>query len=342
MALSEHDARERLNTINLYFKQNVAPISCYIKCGGIHIINSDAYYDIDTDQERDEAWANYYDPNAINIHYVHGGHGRNFVLSDGRTVDWAGIGGFLTKNLMVRTAITTNYDDVLPHELGHCLGLEHTHNVAVQTPTAYGRTNNWLVAQPIDCCDCGSAFLKLKNIYPVSLDAPNTVSGGTSTIYNARCFDCTYPYWTLPYGFTLLTGQNTGFITFKVDQYAQCGNLWVTERNSQGCGSDAGKFVTVQGRCGNDCGGVSTELTAPPVTLHIDPSKKLLNAESLIADDLSFSILRIVDGFEVAKNTLQAKEIKTFDLSFLPPGGYVINIPTPGGCNYAYRFVTIN
>lgn len=89
------------------------PIEFYVKCD-VAYITSDKYFSISGDSERDDMYNDYYDSNAMNVHIVNNAPNAGSARNPGNMLYIVGSGNFAT----------------LAHELGHNLGLEHTHNGA--------------------------------------------------------------------------------------------------------------------------------------------------------------------------------------------------------------------
>ena len=120
-ALSVADTQDLFNEINrLYAKSNTG-IQFYLKCG-IEYINSTKFNTIDSNKEFEDMIATYREPYALNWHLVHS-----------TTTAWTGKARFPWDSNNFSFAI--GYwgglipDDIITtaHEIGHTLGLLHTH-----------------------------------------------------------------------------------------------------------------------------------------------------------------------------------------------------------------------
>ncbi len=86
------------------------PIELYIKCP-VSWITSDRYYTIDSNNESDDMWDEYFDSNAMNVHIVNDAPAAGRARTPGKCL-----------------YISNNSANTLTHEFGHNFGLQHTHN----------------------------------------------------------------------------------------------------------------------------------------------------------------------------------------------------------------------
>ena len=129
-----------LNVVNEVYELNNVPIKLYLLCNPVHINRTRYYENIDSESEFDDMVGESYNPNALNIHFVWDNY-RNAVFSS-----WQGRAKFPNYypnpySLGIRTnrgviGNETNQGDIpkqkelvstLIHEIGHTLGLVHTH-----------------------------------------------------------------------------------------------------------------------------------------------------------------------------------------------------------------------
>jgi len=120
-ALSEANARRLFDEVNRHFAVNNTGIQFYLKCG-ITYVNSTKFNTIDSDNEYMDMIETYHEPYAHNWHLVHS-----------TTTDWGGKARFpwYSPNF----CFCVEFGGTLPdsrilttvHEIGHTLGLLHTH-----------------------------------------------------------------------------------------------------------------------------------------------------------------------------------------------------------------------
>lgn len=92
------------------FRTHVGSIEFYIK--SISVYNNSAFYNLDSDSERNSMYNANYDSNALNIHLVSTAPAAGSANRPGNKMYVANIGSDKT---------------TLPHELGHNFSLKHTH-----------------------------------------------------------------------------------------------------------------------------------------------------------------------------------------------------------------------
>lgn len=95
-----------------FFRDNGVPIEFFIKCP-ISFITSDQYFDISNNDEANDMWGDFRDTNAINVHLV-------------GSADNAGLAQNPGECLYINTGAASS--STLAHEIGHNLGLDHTHH----------------------------------------------------------------------------------------------------------------------------------------------------------------------------------------------------------------------
>lgn len=122
---------EYINSANRLFSLNRVPIIFYTLCSDIRFINNSVHYTIATNTEAEIMWILYGVSDAMNVHFVNTGAGAGGIARS--------IGG--TDLLIARNS----WPSTLAHELGHCLGLQHTHNAKSPCNAAGGNQ---------DCADC--------------------------------------------------------------------------------------------------------------------------------------------------------------------------------------------
>jgi hypothetical protein len=129
-ALSSTDVFLLFDEVNRQFAENNTGIQFYMKCGIAHI-NSTKFNTIDNDKEFDEMIKTYHEQYALNLHLIYN-HAEP---------GWGGRGVFPWENNNFRLAVKFRgklNDVIYPHdyerkisttvhEIGHCLGILHTH-----------------------------------------------------------------------------------------------------------------------------------------------------------------------------------------------------------------------
>jgi hypothetical protein len=120
-ALSISQAERLFNEVNQHYENNNTGIQFYLKCEIQHV-SSTKYNTIDSEDEYTEMITTYHEPRALNWHLI-----RN------TTTDWAGKARFPWDNHNFRFAtmyggwLSNNEILTTVHEIGHTLGLLHTH-----------------------------------------------------------------------------------------------------------------------------------------------------------------------------------------------------------------------
>ena len=120
-ALSEDDVQRLFNEVNRIYKENNTGIQFYLRCA-IQYVNSTKFNTIDSDNEFNDMLATYHTNFALNWHLVHS-----------TTTTWAGKAVFPWKKNNLRFAIeyggwlSPSKIGTTAHEIGHTLGLLHTH-----------------------------------------------------------------------------------------------------------------------------------------------------------------------------------------------------------------------
>lgn len=109
-AATQADVEQRFNDLQQFFRQNGVPIEFFIKCP-ISFITSDQYFNISEDEE-DDMWSDFRDTNAMNVHIVGDANSAGVAQNPGEC-------------LYIASWSSTS---TLAHEIGHNLGLDHTHH----------------------------------------------------------------------------------------------------------------------------------------------------------------------------------------------------------------------
>ncbi|MBZ0246671.1 MAG: hypothetical protein K8H85_12050 [Cyclobacteriaceae bacterium] len=132
---TEAEVRTHFNNVNVLFRNNNVPIIFYVHCNDITIIPNSSFYNIANTASIYAMFAAYgYGSIAISAHF------SNSINSGGDLVSgfaWGVPGSALV-------VAKSGGSATLAHELGHCLGLLHTHN---GTPPCAEEGNE-------DCADC--------------------------------------------------------------------------------------------------------------------------------------------------------------------------------------------
>lgn len=132
---TEAEVRTHFNSVNVLFRNNNVPIIFYVLCNDITIIPNSNFYNVANTASIYAMFAAYgYGSIAISAHF------SNTINSGGLLVSgfaWGVPGAALAVSKSGGSA-------TLAHELGHCLGLLHTHN---GTPPCAEEGNE-------DCADC--------------------------------------------------------------------------------------------------------------------------------------------------------------------------------------------
>ncbi|UOQ95833.1 hypothetical protein MUN81_11210 [Hymenobacter sp. 5317J-9] len=121
--------RDDIAQLNAEFARSNVPITFYLKCGAGYI--PDSYlYDRPDAGALDYMWRTWFDASAVNVHFVNE-PGTSSSINGGT---WAGIAR-LPKPIFPRFLLTlSNFASArtFAHEMGHVLGLPHTHNARDQ------------------------------------------------------------------------------------------------------------------------------------------------------------------------------------------------------------------
>ena len=115
-AISNCELQQALEQVNTHFAET--GFSFFYT--GVHTINSDKYFSIKDFEEGDSLYLTLNNPNAINIYFVDYSAGY---------CGWANFPWSNKKYILISNYCTTN-SSTFAHELGHYLGLLHTHSTS--------------------------------------------------------------------------------------------------------------------------------------------------------------------------------------------------------------------
>lgn len=128
--------RQDIVELNAEFARSNVPITFYLKCDIGYVPNT-GYYNQPDGAALDYMWRTWFDSRAINVHFV----GEPESVSPGK-YKWAGIAripNYFSPRFVLTIGDPTFYGNPLPsvfaHEIGHTLGLPHTHNARDQSKT---------------------------------------------------------------------------------------------------------------------------------------------------------------------------------------------------------------
>jgi len=133
-ALSNANVRILFDEVNRHFANNNTGIQFYLKCS-IEYINSTKFNTIDSTNEFNEMLETYYEPFALNWHLV-------------RILPWSGAAYYPWQTYSFCMGVEFNgiLDDfniaTTVHEVGHTLGLSHTHDNIRQSGDYNGDASN--------------------------------------------------------------------------------------------------------------------------------------------------------------------------------------------------------